>query len=322
MPARTAVFLVLLLLMINPVWASGIAVTVTAETVVKGPVLTLGEIAQISGDDEARVIALRGVQLGAAPKPGNRLVLTRELLGGRLTAAGIDLRETFWSVPDTIVVSTQSQLVAGQKLADAAVEAIKKRINADQDKIEIELTGLASDVIAPAGDIKISAELPYGIRKGGPTLVNMLVTCDGRLHEKISLRYQVRVFADVLVAAKPIARLQVLSADNLIYQRMDTARLPSGYVTDSAKLSGLAVKRAITPGTIVTDSLVAKPVMIKRGSSVVIHARSGEIEITAAGQALQDGVEGQIIRVQNINSKRIVTAKVIDEGIVQIIAIN
>ena len=42
--------------------------------------------------------------------------------------------------------------------------------------------------------------------------------------------------------------------------------------------------------------------------------------VSAAGEALQDGSIGQRILVQNLVSKRIVTAKVIDEATVEVAA--
>jgi len=43
------------------------------------------------------------------------------------------------------------------------------------------------------------------------------------------------------------------------------------------------------------------------------------MEVTSAGQALQDGIEGQLIRVQNINSTKVISAKVIDGTTVQVL---
>ena len=60
--------------------------------------------------------------------------------------------------------------------------------------------------------------------------------------------------------------------------------------------------------------------MMHRGAAITIQVRQGEMIVSAAGEALQDGSIGQRIRVQNLVSKRIVTAKVIDEATVEVTA--
>jgi flagella basal body P-ring formation protein FlgA len=65
--------------------------------------------------------------------------------------------------------------------------------------------------------------------------------------------------------------------------------------------------------------MVNKPVLIKRGSMVILIALVGSMEVTASGQAMQDGYEGQLIRVKNVNSNKIVLGKVIEENKVQVL---
>lgn len=302
-------------------WAA-VSVTIAPEQTVNGPGLTLGAIAEIAGEDETKVKALRSLPLGAAPKPGSRLVLTRELLGARMAAAGTDLSGITWNVPDSIIITAIFQVVPGTKIANAASEALIKRLDVAEDKRELELIGFSSDLNAPIGDIRLTAELPYGIRKSGPTIVNVTISSGGQVYEKISLRYNVKVYEDIIIAAKPIAPHEPLTADNLAYQRTDVARITGSYFTDISKLSGLNAKRAIATGALISDISLEKPILVKRGSNVTITARSGDMAITASGEALQDGTEGQIIRVQNTNSKRIITAKIVGEGLVQITTIK
>jgi flagella basal body P-ring formation protein FlgA len=305
-----------------PAWAAGISVSVPAESTVQGPSIILGEIADISGDDETKVNALRALKLGSAPQPGGRMVLTRELLGSRLAAAGSDLSGITWMVPEYVTLSTAAQTVSGRNLAETALEAVEQRISAASEDIDIELVGYPADILAPVGSVTLQADLPHGIRKNGPTIANVTVSTNGHTFTKVSLRYNVKIYADIVVAAKPLNAHEPLTPENLTLQRLDTLSLNSSYITDRNKLVGLSAKRFLAAGTVINDMVVEKPVIVKRGSSVTITARSGVMEVTAAGQALQDGVEGQIIRVQNINSRRILTARVVDEGLVQVITIK
>ncbi|MCX7781854.1 MAG: flagellar basal body P-ring formation chaperone FlgA [Negativicutes bacterium] len=307
---KIAGLLLIICLTASPVWAGELAIVVGAERTVTGPLLTLGDIADITGDDQARTDRLRSLPLGSAPKPGGRLVLTREMLGARLAASGGDFSGATWQIPDAVVIRTAAQAVSGLQLEAAAVAALKKQINLDEAKLEIAAVDQPAEIQVPLGKVTLKAEVPYGIRKGTPTPVNIEVYVDGRWYTRATPRFYIKIFEDIVVAAKPINVNETLTAEKLAYRRTDVAGM-SGYITDVRALAGLAAKRYLAPGAAVSRTDVTKPVLVKRGSTVVIAASAGAIAVTAAGLALQDGAEGQIIRVQNIASKRILAAKVV-----------
>ena len=58
-------------------------------------------------------------------------------------------------------------------------------------------------------------------------------------------------------------------------------------------------------------------VILKRNQSVTIRIESAGFVATAVGKVLQDGISGEYIKVQNIDSKIILTAKVNDDGTVE-----
>ena len=106
---------------------------------------------------------------------------------------------------------------------------------------------------------------------------------------------------------------------NLRSERMDIGKLGAGYYTDLNKVVGLASRRSLKPGMVLIDSMLVKPVLVKRGAAVNIVARIGSLEVTALGQAMQDGTQGQLIKVQNVNSAKFISARVLDGTTVQVL---
>lgn len=302
---------VLLLYAIGPVFAGTLAVTVATETVVPGPYISFGDIADISGDDPQRIRYLQSLRIGGAAPPGGRLIFTRELLGSKLAAAGADFNGITWTVPDQISVVTDFRQVAGQTIIDAGMNFLKSRLGSSNADLEIEAFAYQDDLAVPVGDFSLQCELPYGVRKGGPTLVNVAIQTNGRIYTKIGVRYNVRIFDNVLVASRAIGADEPLTSGNVALQRMDTGPLGNGYLTDYRQIAGLIARRPIAPGTVLTEISLEKPLIIKRGSNVTILARKGDLEVSAPGLAMQDGTLGQIVRVQNITSKHYLTATVL-----------
>lgn len=219
------------------------------------------------------------------------------------------------ALPAPIAAATAaSQVVAGAELADAAAMAAKQRLAGVDGEVTISLDTEPTDLVVPAGELKLTVEFPYGIRLSGLTAATVNVQVDGRLVAAATVKLDIKLYREILVAARPIAAWEILTADSLQRERRDVGKLASGYITDEQKVLGLAARRSLTPGAVITDSVLAKPVLIRRGQLIAIIARSGGIEVVAAGQALQDGAEGQVIRVQNIQSKKILSAQVLDNA--------
>ncbi len=70
-------------------------------------------------------------------------------------------------------------------------------------------------------------------------------------------------------------------------------------VYDVESVIGLETKRPLTAGTIVSKAMLAKPFVVRSGDNVAIVSRSGTIVVQVAGQAMQGGAVGDVIRVRN-----------------------
>jgi len=308
----------------HQVAAEGIQITIMPEAKVEGNVLTLGQIAQISGDDKDWVDSLRQLKLGNSPTAGNSIVLTKELITMRLAAAGSNFSGIVWQIPDAVTVTTNSQTVNADGLRDKALMTIKQQIgnNVDQADLMISPVGSLQDVVAPVGNVQVTASLPYGIRYNAPTIVSLTMTVDGQVVGKIPLGFNVQLYGQVVVASQPVSFGEGLTQDNIRYERMDIGRLAAGYYTSKDKLVGLLVRRSLTPGMVITDALINKPLLIKQGDMVNIVAQIGGMEVVVAGKAMQNGNEGQLIRVQNINSAKVILAKVLNGSTVEVLTYN
>ncbi|MCE5286562.1 MAG: flagellar basal body P-ring formation chaperone FlgA [Pelosinus sp.] len=217
--------------------------------------------------------------------------------------------------------SVQAQVISGQELRDTANNAIRQYTGAEAD-ISVELLGAVRDVEVPDGNLAVSASLPGGVRYNMPTLVYVNIAVDGQSVGRSALRFEVRLYQNVAVAARNIAIHEVLQAEDLRYERLDIGRLPPGFITSIDKAVGLQVANFMRPGAVLTSFSLQKPIIIKRGSTVNIVARCGGLEVSTVGIAMQDGAVSQVIRVQNANSRRFISGKVLDEANVLVTSFN
>ena len=75
----------------------------------------------------------------------------------------------------------------------------------------------------------------------------------------------------------------------------------------------VVAKVKLPPGTVVLQRYVEIPFAIKRGQLVRIVAEKNGIYVETTGRALQNGRVGDIIKVKNIYSKKVIEGKVKDD---------
>ena len=61
------------------------------------------------------------------------------------------------------------------------------------------------------------------------------------------------------------------------------------------------------PGEPIRRAWLKVPPLVKRGDRVRMVARRGRVELSAAGEALGDGRRGQVVRVRNLASRKVVS---------------
>jgi len=128
----------------------------------------------------------------------------------------------------------------------------------------------------------------------------------------------VEVEAPVLVLRRALARRARVEALDV---ELQTRRLPgisSHFVNDMNSLQGRRLRRALAAGTPLTTDALDRDVLVQRGQSVTLIASNGGLEIRAQGRALTEGSERDRVRVQNVNSLKVVEGVVENAGTVRV----
>ena len=151
----------------------------------------------------------------------------------------------------------------------------------------------------------------------GSRRVTLLTRVDDQLVKNQSIRVQLKALAEVVVASANLRRGDSLDATNIVLQQEDISKLKQP-IFNPQDVYGKQLKQSLRLGQPLALKQVDFPPMIKRGERVAIHARRGSLVLTAAGEARQDGDQGETIRVKNSQSNREVLCQVLAPGQVQV----
>jgi flagella basal body P-ring formation protein FlgA len=279
------------------------------EVTVKDSSLSLGQVSIIRGD--ASLGAKAGeIALGRISIPGQKVVLDRPTLLSRLACNGIPPSRVKLTGAEKITVKQLYKTISGDQFVSLARSFLEANTNGDStcrwDPIRTPKDFVVS---GPAKDITFSPRLATSTVKNQTKVEIALLA--GR--KKIGVRevsFTLRYICRQAIAEIDIAAGQTLSQENVrIEEKLSDRPEPAGWKPPF----GQVAKRRLPAKTIIRPQMagpVRAPIVVKRNQNVLIRIESPSFLITAAGTALQDGKAGEHIRVRNVDSRRVIIAKI------------
>lgn len=316
------VFLFFLILTgVNPwAWSSDVVIIKGFEKVeISDDSILLGKICAVNGDDGSLVARIKGIVLGKAPLPGNTRRIGEDYIRLRLKHAQLDLNRIRLSVPRSIEVGRESVVISREELKRAVSDFIYANIPWDKDRVKINKIQIGGDVILPKGNISYRIESPRNSDFKGRVPLPIHFKVNGLFQKRILATADITVLTDVVVAKRPLRRHGRITEDDVELREKDLARLPSNIITDLDEVLGKRAKRTISADTVLRPHLVEYPPMVKRGDVVVVIAESAGLMVTALGVVKErQGRRGERIKVENLDSKKSIYARVVDSKTVKV----
>lgn len=148
--------------------------------------------------------------------------------------------------------------------------------------------------------------------------VTLRVRCEGDAPWTVFVPGQVRLYREVVIANRPLKRDNLLTEMDIVLAERDVGLLNQGYLTALRQALGKKLTRSLLPDQVLAPNHVQLAEAIRKGDYVVISARSGGISVRMPGEALSDGTLGKQISVRNQRSNRVIRARVVGPGQVEV----
>ena len=148
--------------------------------------------------------------------------------------------------------------------------------------------------------------------------VTVRVRCDSSAPWTVFVPAQVKLFREVVTMARPLKRESVIGAEDVALRERDVGTLKQGFLSQLDQAVGMKLLRPTVLDQVLTPQHLEQPELIQKGDQVVIIARSGSLAVRMPGEALVKGGLSEQIRVRNLNSKRVVKARVTGPGQVEV----
>lgn len=184
----------------------------------------------------------------------------------------------------------------------------------DVQQASVSFTNLPNGYRLPACQLQVEIVYLTPLKPGRNGV--QLVCKQPFWQQNISVR--LRWLREVAYFAKPVRAKQVLNLSDIRLVKQDVGTLNQGYFVDKQALVGMVLRRNFAAGVQIYPSMLSPKTLVKRGESVLIRMLKPQIKIEVKGTALSDGHLNQKIRVKNNRSKKILYARVMASGVVQV----
>lgn len=135
---------------------------------------------------------------------------------------------------------------------------------------------------------------------------------------KIYIPIKIKILAKVVTTRHSLPKGYRINKTDLRLMNMNIKKLRYGYFNDEKMIIGMITKRNLRPGQIISPKYLMFPQLVKRGDSVTINAINQAIKVSMKGIAIENGKLGDTIRVKNLSSSKVIDAKVVTSGQVEI----
>jgi len=223
-------------------------------------------------------------------------------------------------------ISLSPKVFAAQVLSGTRIEELAlSEINATLDergefrRREIMMMRNLNNITLPEGIIDVKILLPNSINYTTSTPVKARIFVNDKPYRDLNFVVSIKIFDLALVATHDLRiEVPVTESDFRIDEIVIDGR--TDYLKDPAEVNGLVPHRFIRAGSPVTINYFQQPVAVESGRMVQILFRRGGLTVSAKGIVMSRGRIGQIVKVKNEVSQKILSARVLDSQTVEVVS--
>jgi len=143
---------------------------------------------------------------------------------------------------------------------------------------------------------------------------------EGKILRRWYVPVRLRWWSDAVVAKTDLPARTMLTNTMLAQKRVNIANHTGTWWKDTNELVGTVLTRPLRAGQVIHAPYIKRPRLLKRGDQVAIIAYHGGLKVKASGKIMRSAGLGERIQVQNISSKKVLQAIVLDADTVRVVS--
>jgi flagella basal body P-ring formation protein FlgA len=215
--------------------------------------------------------------------------------------------------------------------AEAAPAVHRERPFAESDLLQMLAATLQQDSVKDRGELELRLAQPWKTRNvpDEPLTLKVLDLPTLGVTPMFVVRFELRtahgslgvwqlpvqahVWREVWVARSALQRGEFISDADITRERRDVLAVHEPLAEFAAGDTSLLLAESLQTGSLLLARSVKVRPVIHRGQTADALVQDGALSITLKVEVLEDGVSGQMVRVRNVQSRRDIRGKVLNE---------
>ena len=186
------------------------------------------------------------------------------------------------------------------------------------ERVQVKEIRGAESMVLPKGRLSWQVTAPRNSPLTGSVPLAVTLKVNDDFERRLNVTAVVEVRVKVVVSSRPLGRYKPIEESDILIREADLTGLPADFISDPEAVIGKRTRRAVDANAVLRPDLVELPPVVKRGDRVRIVAESAGMRISAAGEVKQKGCVGERIPVVNLDSNKVIYARVVDGQTVRI----
>lgn len=274
--------------------------------------ITLKDIVETGAVSPAVEKRLKSVVLGDAPRLGEQRVYTNKAIAEAIRQS--QLKEKWsWQIPHQVVVENRGFELDHETVENELVGRWKSLCKACEVRVKrIQIPALPAYLAQSPWILENDNKLP----RGNFSQKLVVKTVQGR-DQIFWINGEMEVKSEVPVLTRSVTMGTRLSSEDFVTEWRDVT-----YATDTTpsekEIIGQKAKYTMNANDIVWRGSLVREKAVERGEIVKVIVGEGNWQISMQAMTEQDGFVGDTINVRNLQTKRILTGRVVGSGEVEV----
>lgn len=312
--------LIILSTQISAVHAShALEIQLREQVQVIGRYYTLGELAQVQGNDLKLVQRAERIRIGRTPRVGSNGQLTRETIVNRVERAIPMLtNNVLWKGAQLSLVQSAAVKYERQKYIGSAQRFLSGWLAQHVDDYAIRATGIHKDIELPPGAVRLIPSIGPKQKISKRMCVWLDVQVNDKHYRTLQVWFEVSAMSTVIEAIRELPAGAAVHPGSVRHAVADIAKVSGSPLQGLEELTGQRLTRKLSRGEVITSELLEPLPLVNKGQKVQVQASVGNVSLTVQGRALEDGYRGDRIRLERLDGHDRYAAVVIDNGLVSV----
>jgi flagella basal body P-ring formation protein FlgA len=271
---------------------------------VDSTLITLGDFFDGAGDKAL-------ISVAYAPEPGKRAVFDANWLYRAANAYGLKWRPL--SLKQQAVVKRETVTIGREEIEDNILAALIDKGVDPEMTVQVSNRSLRLYAASRSLARVIVENLDFDPRT---RRFSAFVSTPESKATRVTGRLQKML--NVPVTNRRVMSGELIRSEDIVWIKTPSERVQHDIVMYPDDLIGKTPKRGLRAGAPIRTSDVQRPIIVKKGSLVRMILRTPMMTLTSQGQAIDNGSDGDVIRLTNTQSKTIIQAVVSGPGLVSI----